>query len=317
MKHGHRLVAALAALALTVAPLAACGGSDGDGGGEATEGTGLTVAASLVQWGSVATRIGGDDVSVTSVITNSSVSSHDYEPTAADIDALTSADIAIVNGAGYDAWATDALASDSDTTVINVADLAGVKEGDNPHLWFSVDAIDKTAQAVHDALAEKDAAHSGDFDANLESWDAAEERLEKNMEIIRSSISGNTYVATESVAQYLLDDLGLVDETPQGYKNAAANDSEPSAADLDEVTAMIRNKEVGMLVVNDQESSDASDALYQAAQDAQISVFHVTESMTEDASNVLEWVYGLSNSLILIAPTARPVASGSASASAD
>ena len=36
------------------------------------------------------------------------------------------------------------------------------------------------------------------------------------------------YAATESVGEYLADDMGLKDVTPKGYKQAAANESEPT-----------------------------------------------------------------------------------------
>ena len=43
---------------------------------------------------------------MTSIITNPDADPHDYEPTAADGRAIAGAQLVIVNGVGYDAWAT-------------------------------------------------------------------------------------------------------------------------------------------------------------------------------------------------------------------
>lgn len=322
MVHSHNFLkaaAAVATLALATAPLAACGGSSSTGASSSSQDSSkITVTASISQWGSFATKIGGDDVNVTNIVSStSSTDSHGYEPTATDVSALTDAQIAIVNGAGYDTWATDALENDSDTTVIDVAKLTGTSDGSNPHLWFSKDAREKTAQAVHDALVKADSAHQSDYDKNLTAWQSAESKLDNSMSEIKEQVNGDTYVATESVAQYMLDDLGMVDKTPAGYKNAMANESEPSAQDVDEITKLITSKSVDALVVNDQESNTTTENLVTAANNAKIAVFHVTESMPAETTNVLDWMNYLVNSLMLIVPTNGSASSSASASSSD
>ena len=47
--------------------------------------------------------------------------------------------MAIVNGIGYDTWASKLLAANpsSGRVVLDVGGLLGLKEGDNPHQWYS------------------------------------------------------------------------------------------------------------------------------------------------------------------------------------
>ncbi|WP_300765709.1 zinc ABC transporter substrate-binding protein, partial [uncultured Bifidobacterium sp.] len=45
----------------------------------------ISVVASINQWGSLAKELGGTYVSVTSVMSNTSVEAHDYEPTTQNI----------------------------------------------------------------------------------------------------------------------------------------------------------------------------------------------------------------------------------------
>src|SRR5437899_2935972 len=99
----------------------------------------LRVVAAENVWGSIASQLGGDRAVVTSVITSPSADPHSYEPTAADARAFAGAQLVIVNGAGYDPWASRLVASNpvGGRIVLTVGDLVGVKAGGNPHRWYS------------------------------------------------------------------------------------------------------------------------------------------------------------------------------------
>ena len=76
----------------------------------------------------------GDRVHVTSVITSPATDPHDYEPTSADARTMAGAQLAIVNGIGYDPWADKLLAANpvKGRVVLNVGDLVGIKPGRQP-----------------------------------------------------------------------------------------------------------------------------------------------------------------------------------------
>lgn len=82
------------------------------------------MAASVNQWGTVAKALGGDNVNVTSIINSTNVDAHDYEPTTSDIAKLQKAQVIIVNGAGYDAWAVKATQT-ANATIVNAAEVGG------------------------------------------------------------------------------------------------------------------------------------------------------------------------------------------------
>ncbi|MBV9730786.1 MAG: zinc ABC transporter substrate-binding protein, partial [Pseudonocardiales bacterium] len=85
-------------------------------------------------WGSIATQVGGEHVTVNSIITNPDTDPHSYEPTPADGRALATAQYVIENGIGYDPWAAKLVDANPAPArlVLNVGDLVGVKEGGNP-----------------------------------------------------------------------------------------------------------------------------------------------------------------------------------------
>jgi zinc/manganese transport system substrate-binding protein len=116
-------VALVVTLALTATTLAVSGA-----GATATAGSGLRVVAAENFWGSIAAQLGGNRVQVTSVIANPATDPHDYEPSAADARTMAGAQMAIVNGVGYDPWADKLIAANpvSGRVVLKVGDLVGI-----------------------------------------------------------------------------------------------------------------------------------------------------------------------------------------------
>src|ERR1700759_4759324 len=103
------LVAACGALALLIG-LVGCA-SPGPQRSGPVVGRAIRVVAAENFWGSIAEQVGGSAVSVDAIITNPAADPHDYEPTPADARAMAGADLVIVNGVGYDPWATTLLAA--------------------------------------------------------------------------------------------------------------------------------------------------------------------------------------------------------------
>lgn len=94
------MLSALAIATGATLVLAGCAGSAGDGDGGS--GDTVTVVASTNVYGQLAAQVGGDRVSVTSIITSDSQDPHSYEATARDQLAVDRAQLVIENGGGYD-----------------------------------------------------------------------------------------------------------------------------------------------------------------------------------------------------------------------
>ena len=100
-----RLVLFVACVAVA---LSGCGGTGVAGGSSNGR---LVVVAAENFWGSIATQLGGSKVAVQSIIVNPSTDPHSYEPTASDGIALAKSQMTIVNGIGYDVWASKLIAA--------------------------------------------------------------------------------------------------------------------------------------------------------------------------------------------------------------
>ena len=290
--HTLSRLTAVALAALTAVSLSACtAGSDTAGSSEATgsNDADLTVVASLNQWGSIAADLGGDHVAVTSILDKASVDAHDYEPTTRDVAALSAADVAIVNGAGYDAWAAKAAQSGA-ATLIDAADTAGIAVGENPHVWFSAAVRTVAADAISAAYAAADPDHAADYESLNKAWHEREDELETRIGEVRAATEGRPYAAVESVAFYLADDLGLENITPTGYMQAAANESEPTPTDIKDFRTLLIDGEADLLVVNAQESSAVADQLVAAAQSGGVPTVELTEQMPDGQDDLLDWI---------------------------
>ena len=287
----HRIariaIAALASVGM-LASVAACGSSQSTSEKNGT----IEVVASVNQWGTVAKTLGGDNVNVTSIINSTNVDAHDYEPTTSDIAKLQKAQVIIVNGAGYDAWAVKAAQS-AKATVVNAAEVGGVKDGDNPHIWFSADVRKAMAQAITDAYAKADSAKKSDFDKLNDQWMTEEGNVEGKIAEVKQKSDGLAYAATESVASYLAEDMGLADATPSGYAQATANESEPTPTDIKQFTDALKAGEIKLLVVNTQEESELTGKITNAAKSANVPMVNLTEQMPEQYDSLTAWMEGL------------------------
>lgn len=280
-------IAALASVGM-LASVAACGS-----GRSSSEKSGtIEVVASVNQWGTVAKTLGGGNVNVTSIINSTNVDAHDYEPTTSDIAKLQKAQVIIVNGAGYDAWAVKAAQS-ANATIVNAAAVGGVNDGENPHVWFSADVRKAVAQAITEAYERADAAKKSDFDKLHDQWKSEENNVESKIAEVKQKSDGLAYAATESVASYLAEDMGLTDATSSGYARATANESEPTPTDIRQFADALKSGEIKLLIVNTQEESELTGKITNAAKSANVPMVNLTEQMPEQYDSLTAWMESL------------------------
>ncbi|TMD71076.1 MAG: hypothetical protein E6I82_09285, partial [Chloroflexi bacterium] len=113
-------------------------------------GTAITVVAGENFWGSIAAQLGGSKVTVQSVVTDPNADPHEYESSSSDARAFAEARLVILNGAGYDSWGQKLLDANKATNrrVLNIAELLGKKQGDNPHFWYDPSYVTRIADEI-------------------------------------------------------------------------------------------------------------------------------------------------------------------------
>jgi zinc/manganese transport system substrate-binding protein len=275
--------------ALAAALLAGCGGSSSS----ATSSSGkLNVVAAEDFWGSIAEQLGGDQVEVTDIVTNPAADPHDYEPTSEDARTMAGAQMAIVNGVGYDPWASKLLAANpsSGRTVLTVGDLLGLKEGDNPHQWYSPVSVQKAIERITADYKQADPGHASYFDAQQHRFETAGlARYHSLISQIRLRYAGTPVGASESIFAALSPSLGLKLLTPTGFLDAISEGTDPTPADKATTDSQIADKQIKVWVYNSQNATPDVQRLNDAAKAAGIPIATVTETMTPEGASFQAW----------------------------
>jgi zinc/manganese transport system substrate-binding protein len=288
-----RTVGGLALAASTVALVASCSTSPAATTGSSSgSNTTIKVVAAENFWGSIAQQLGGSHATVTSIIKNPDTDPHTYESTPADARNIASSQFVIVNGIGYDPWAPKLLAANpvSNRTVLTVGDLVGIKEGGNPHRWYSPTNVHQMIEEITSDYKKIDATDASYFDQqkqNFENQGLAQ--YNQLITDIKSKYAGTPIGASESIVSPLSDGLGLKMLTPATFLTAISEGSEPTAADKATIDSQIKTKQIKVYVYNSQNSTPDIAAQVAAAKAAGIPVATVTETLDPANATFQAW----------------------------
>jgi zinc/manganese transport system substrate-binding protein len=288
-----RTAALVAAAAVPIAVLGA--GCSTAASGTQTAGSGskkIVVVAAENFWGSIAKQLGGSHVAETSIITNPSTDPHAYEPTGNDARTIATAKLVIVNGIGYDPWAPKLLAANpvQGRKALTVGNLLGLKDGDNPHQWYSAAHVQQVIAAItadYKQLDPADAAYFGQQETSFETKTLAP--YNQLIAQIKARYAGTPVGASESIVSPLAATLGLKMLTPYSFLRAISEGSEPTAQDKSAIDAQIAGKQIKVYIYNSQNSTPDVAAQVKEAQAEHIPVTTVTETLVPASASFQDW----------------------------
>jgi zinc/manganese transport system substrate-binding protein len=270
----------------------------------------VPVVASTNVYGSIVQAVGGDHVSVDSLIHDPAADPHSYESTPADAAAVAKAKLVVVNGGGYDDFLTRLVdSSGAEPTVIDVAGLSGLVPAEeqhaegageeehehgefNEHFWYSLPTVQKVATQIATDLAAAAPADAAEFTANAQAFNARIADLIGRAEAIGKAQPGARVAVTEPVPGYLVQTAGLTDVTPHEFTEAIEEDTDPPAAALQETLALFTGGQVRALILNAQTETPSTDQVRDAAQTAGVPVVEVTETLPEGVTDYSAWMGG-------------------------
>jgi zinc/manganese transport system substrate-binding protein len=280
--------------AVTVGAVAGCATSRPASSG-GPDGGKVAVVAAENFWGSIAAQLGGERVSVRSVISNPDADPHDYEPTAADGRTVASARYVITNGAGYDPWVAKLVAANPPSTlpsrtVLTVGDLVGVPQGGNPHRWYSPADVHRVVERMTTDYQKIDPADAGYFEQRKQAFETQSlARYDQLVTDIRTRYAGTPIGASESIVTPLAEGLGLTLRTPESFLDAISEGTDPTAADKSTVDEQIRDKQIAVYLYNSQNATPDVKAQVDAATAAGIPVATVTETQVPETATFQDW----------------------------
>lgn len=288
MRALKRLLTAVTSLSLIAACSAAPENNNNSGSPSV-----ITVVAATTVWADIAAHIGGESVLVTPLIDDLSQDPHDFEPSARDELTISRARLIIENGGGYDDFLTQLRVSASpNVAVITAVDAAASvldPATDNEHIWFSLPAVTAVATDISAALSEIDPGQADTFAANLATFLSGLEPLQHTIDELSDQFAGAHLALTEPLAEYLVEEAGLVNVTPDAFLHAVESGIEVSVLDLREVLSIINAAGIEALIYNTQAISPQTGQIRAAAESHDIPVIDVTE-MLPPGEHYAEWM---------------------------
>ncbi|GGO65344.1 metal ABC transporter substrate-binding protein [Microbacterium nanhaiense] len=315
---------ALLALSLVAAPailLAGCASSDADATGDSSGGdSAFRIVTSTTVYADIARQVVGDAASVGAVIDSASVDPHDYEATARDGLAVQDADLAIMNGGGYDHFMEDLLSTAEVEHVMSVVEYShaypGAEaegdhdhaeeehdhahdhadedghdhiEGFNEHVWYDPHTIEHFTEALRDELTELIPDAADEIESGAQGVLDRIGELEGELEAISDAHAGATVFFTEPVGAYFAEAAGLTDVTTEGFAEAVEHGEDVAPATLNSAIKAIEGGEVSVLVANAQTGGSETERVIQAAENAGVPVIEFTETIP-DGSDYFGWM---------------------------
>ncbi len=270
--------------------LAGCGSAAEDG---AADGAGLSIVAAFYPLQFVAERV-ADDRATVSNLTPPGVESHDLEITPSQVGALTGADLAVYL-AGYQPAVDSAIGAEAADAGFDVTpaarltipaashddDSSDAADGGtaDPHFWLDPLRLADVGDAVADELARIDPDGADTYAANAAALRADLEGLHADFRSGTATCANRFLVVSHAAFAYLAE---AYDFHQEGIAGVSA-DSEPSPADLAELTRFVEENKVNTVYTEVLVSPAIAETL---AAEANVStgVLDPIEGLTQDSA---------------------------------
>ena len=258
----------------------------------ATQSGKLQVVAAENFWGSIATQIGGSDVNVVSIVSDPNADPHEYESDTNDAREFATANYVILNGVGYDSWASKLISasSNSNQKVLTIGDLVGKKEGDNPHLWYNPAYVNTAAKQMETDMIALDPSHASDYEKNYATLQASLAGYQNRIQSIAKQYAGTKVAATEDIFAYLATAANLDLISPPEFIEAVAEGNDPPAQSVVTFQNQLKSGQVKVLVYNEQTVTPLTESMKKLAADQGIPVVGITETIQPPDTSFQDWM---------------------------
>lgn len=217
----------------------------------------LPVVASFSILGDFVKQVGGDRVSVTTLV-GANGDAHVYSPTPADAKAMAAAKLIVVNGLKFEGWMTRLIKSSGAkatiaTATTGIAPLKGDDDHDakkghghdhdvDPHAWQSVANAKVYVANIRDALVKADPAGKDAYETNATRYLAQLDVVEGEIRaaVARIPADRRKAITSHDAFGYFVKAYGIAFIAPQGVSTEA----EASAKDVARIIRQVKAEKV-------------------------------------------------------------------------
>ena len=243
----------------------------------------LSVVASFYPLAEAARRVGGDLVTVTN-LTPPGVEPHDLELSPDQVEAITTADLVMYLGGGFQPALEDAL-TQTDATKKNVLDGVGTlapppgEEGPtvDPHVWLDPARFATIVGEVRASLTEIDPAHRSSYAADASAYEDELAELDARFRTGLADCARSTMVTNHVAFGYLADAYELTQYGISGVNPEA----EPDARRIADLRDLVSDLGITTIFTEDLVSPEVAETLAQEA-GVRTDVLHTLEGIPDD-----------------------------------
>lgn len=243
--------------------------------------TAINVVAAENFYGDIVKQLGGNHVSVTSILSDPNIDPHQYEANVQTAVQVSKAQLVIENGGGYDDWMDKILSGSPNPNrfVLKGFDIAQVKLPENEHVWYSIDNAATISQAITNDLKKLDPADAATFENNFQMFKQSLQPIQQKIAEIKSKYAGTSVGLTETIYLYQAVPLGLNILTPFEFQKAMAEGNEPPADTVVTAENQITHHQIKVLIYNVQTVTPSTTKLENDARAQNIPIVPVSETM--------------------------------------
>jgi zinc/manganese transport system substrate-binding protein len=213
----------------------------------------LRVLATFSLLADLIKNVGRERVEV-AVLVGPDADAHVYSPAPVDVKKVTSAEVVIANGFGFEGWMSRLVKASGTKAPLAVATLGITPRrmehgGIDPHAWQSVPNAKIYVTNIRNALAAADPAGTAAYAANTAAYLAELDALdfEVRAAIAKIPAERQRIVSVHDAFGYFEQTYGVAFIAPQGVSTEA----EPSARDVARIIRQIRREEItGLFLEN-------------------------------------------------------------------
>jgi zinc transport system substrate-binding protein len=256
-----RSAAFVLALAMVVLSLAVPAGCSKQASGR------LKVTASIVPLADFVRNVGGDLVSV-EVMVPPGASPHTYEPTAGQLEFLSSSRVLVINGLRLESWVTDVVRKVGNKNLLQVVTGDAVPKSSllpsievnaitDEHIWLDPHLAIYQVNAIRDGLIEADPKNRDIYTRNANDYTAELSTLDKQIASETATFTKRAFISMHPswayfAKRYKLDQAGAIEVLPG---------KEPSAKQIVDLVDTIKRLRITVIFVEPQFNPKPADVI--------------------------------------------------------